>query len=134
MQNKQATKLEQLKQTSKQAKNAQKQEEQAKELKRLKQGVVRCLIYIVCLPTPKTYQRSPLLNNPTFPFSSISTLRYFHMPTFGRQVILGQHFLSLVIKANRIGRVMLATRYLNSSTLREVDHLYVRLVLGLRAL
>ena len=74
MQKKQATKLEQLKQTSKQAKKAQKQEEQqkqpkdfkqAKELKHLKQDVIRCLRYIVCLPTPNTYQRSPLLNNDT---------------------------------------------------------------------
>ena len=38
---------------------------QAKELKHLKQSVIRCLRYIVCLPTPNTYQRSPLLSNDT---------------------------------------------------------------------
>ena len=76
------------------------------------------------------------LNNPTFPFSSISTLRYLHIPTFGRQVIRRKHFHSSVIKANRVGRVISATGHLNSSTfrlvgtLREVDHLYVRLPQG----
>ena len=81
---------------------------------------------------------SPLLKNETsqqsnIPFSSISTLRYLHIPTFGRQVIRGKHFHSSVIKANRVGRVISATGHLNSSTFRsvgtsrEVDHLYVPL-------
>ena len=77
------------------------------------------------------------LFNPTFPFSTFSTLRYLHIPTFGRQFIRGQRFHRAVIKANYPSR----TRHLSNSTiaqpfdtgtLREVDHLYVRLLRGLR--
>ena len=73
-------------QSSKQAKSAQKQAEQvkqandfkeAKELKHLKQGVIRCLRYIVCLPTPNTYQRSPLVNNDTCQQSNIPIFKHF---------------------------------------------------------
>ena len=142
MQKKQATKLEQLKH-SKQAKNAQKQEEevkqpkdfkQAKELKHPKQGRDTSYVSLHQIPTKDLhFSTMRHLNNPTFPFSSISTLRYLHIPTFGRQVIRGKHFHSSVIKANRVGRVISATGHSNSSTfrsagtLREVDHLYVRL-------
>ena len=142
MQKKQATKLEQLKH-SKQAKNAQKQEEevkqpkdfkQSKELKHPKQGRVTSYVSLHQIPTKDLHlSRMRHLNNPTFPFSSISALRYLHIPTFGRQVIRGKHFHSSVIKANRVGRVISATGHLNSSTFRsagtsrEVDHLNVRL-------
>ena len=113
---------------------------QAKELKHLKQGrdkmskIHRVSPYIK-YPATKDLHFSTTrhLNSPTFPFSSISTLRYLHIPTFGRRVIAGQHFHSSIITANRVARVISATRHLNSSTFRsagtsrELDHLYVLL-------
>ena len=107
---------------------------EAKELKHPKQGRDTSYVSLHQIPTKDLhFSTMRHLNNPTFPFSSISTLRYLHIPTFGRQVIRGKHFHSSVIKANRVGRVILATGRLNSSTFRlagtsrEVDHLYVHL-------
>ena len=114
---------------------------QAKQLKHLKQGrdkvsrIHRMSPYIKYPATKDLhFSTTRRLNSPTFPFSSISTLRYLHIPTFGRQVIAGQHFhSSAVIKANRVARLISATRHLNSSTFRsagtsrELDDLYVRL-------
>ena len=142
MQKKQATKLEQLKHlkaSQERAKTRRGSEQpkdfkRAKELKHPKQGRDTSYVSLHQIPTKDLhFSTMRHLNNPTFPFSSISTLRYLHIPTFGRQVIRGKHFHSSVIKANRVGRVISATGHLNSSTFRsagtsrEVDHLYVRL-------
>ena len=111
--------------------------DQARELKHPKQGRDTSYVSLHQIPSQDLhFSTMRHLNNPTFPFSSISTLRYLHIPTFGRQVIRGQHFHSSVIKANRVGRVISATGHLNSSTFRsagtsrEVDPLYVRLPCG----
>ena len=94
---------------------------QAKELKHPKQGRDTSYVSLHQIPTKDLhFSTMRHLNNPTFPFSSISTLRYLHIPTFGRQVIRGKHFHSSVIKANRVGRVISATGHLNSSTFRSV--------------
>ena len=102
---------------------------QAKELKHPKQGRDTSYLSLHQVPTKDLhFSTMRHLNNPTFPFSSISTLRYLHIPTFGRQVIRGKHVHSSVIKAKRVGSVISATGYLNSSTSRsagtsrEVDH------------
>ena len=140
MQKKEATKLEQLKhlKASQVCAKTRRGGEATKGF--LKQGrdkvskMHRMSPYIK-YPATKDLHFSTMrhLNNPTIPFSSISTLRYLHIPTFGRQVIPGQHFHYSVIKANRVAGVISATRHLSSSTFRptgtsqEVDHLYVRL-------
>ena len=86
---------------------------QAKELKHPKQGRDTSYVSLHQIPTKDLhFSTMRHLNNPTFPFSSISTLRYLHIPTFGRQVIRGKHFHSSVIKANRVGRVISATGHL----------------------
>ena len=90
---------------------------QAKELKHPKQGRDTSYVSLHQIPIKDLhFSTMRHLNNPTFPFSSISTLRYLPIPTFGRRVIWGQHFHSSVIKANRVGRVISATGHLNSST------------------
>ena len=142
MQKKQATKLEQLKHLKASQERAKirrgsekpKDFKQAKELTHPKQGRDTSYVSLHQIPTKDLhFSTMRHLNNPTFLFSSISTLRYLYIPTFGRQVIRGKHFHSSVIKANRVGRVICATGHLNSSTFRsagtsrEVDYLYVRL-------
>ena len=83
---------------------------QAKELKHPKQGRDTSYVSLHQIPTKDLhFSTMRHLDNPTFPFSSISTLRYLHISTFGRQVIRGKHFHSSVIKANRVGRVISAT-------------------------
>ena len=106
----------------------------AKELKHPKQGRDTSYVSLHQIPNKDLhFSTMRHLNNPTFPFSSISTLRYLYIPTFGRQVIRGKHFHSSAIKANRVGRFISATGHLNSSTFRsagtsrEVGHLYVSL-------
>ena len=142
MQKKQATKLGQLKhlKASQERAKTRTGSEATKgfqaskgTLKHPKQGL-RHHVSLHQIPTKDLhFSTMRHLNNPTFPFSSISTLRYLHIPTIGRQVIRGKHFHSSVIKANRVGRVISATGHLNSSTFRsvgtsrEVDQLYVRL-------
>ena len=142
MQKKQATKLEQLKHLkasqerakTRRGSEATKGFQASKGTKRPKQGRDTSYVPLHQIPTKDLhFSTMRHLNNPTFPFSSILTLRYLHIPAFGRQVIRGKHFHSSVIKANRVGRVISATGHLNSSTFRsvgtsrEVDHLYVRL-------
>ena len=86
---------------------------QAKELKHPKQGRDTSYVSLHQISTKDLhFSTMRHLNNPTFPFSSMSTLRYLHIPTFGRQVIRGKHFHSSVIKANRVGRVISATGHL----------------------
>ena len=86
---------------------------QAKELKHPKQGRDTSYVSLHQIPTKDLhFSTMRHLNNPTFPFSSISTLGYLHIPTFGRQVIRGKHFHSSVIKANRVGRVISANGHL----------------------
>ena len=142
MQKKQAAKLEQLKHLkasqerakTRRGSEATKGFQARKELRHPKQGRDTSYVSLHQIPSKDLhFSTMRHLNNPTFPFSSISTLPYLHIPTFGRQVIRGKHFHSSVIKANRVGRVISATGHLNSSTFRsaatsrDVDHLYVRL-------
>ena len=147
MQKKQTTKLEQLKHLKASQERAKTrrgieatkgfQARKGTNIKHPKQGRDTSYVSLHQIPTKDLhFSAMRHLNNLTFAFSSISTLRYLHIPTFGRQVIQGQHFHSSVIKANRVGRVISAAGHLNSSTFRlagtsrEVNHLYVRLPQG----
>ena len=135
MQKKQATKLEQLKHLkasqerakTRRGSEATKGFQASKGTKTPKQGRDTSYVSPHQIPTKDLhFSTMTHLNNPTFPFSSISSLRYLHIPTFGRQVIRGKHFHSSAIKANRVGHLNSST-FRSTGTSREVDHLYVRL-------
>ena len=91
MQKKQATKLEQLKHLKASQERAKTRIGGEATKGSLKQGrdkvskMHRMSPYIKYLATKDLhFSTMRHLNNPTFPFSSISTLRYLHIPTFGR--------------------------------------------------